>query len=163
MTQKSRTRKTESSNELHGGMRDATETARQTFEHATNTGRRIQEEAGMWWRNMIGAVDFQRQAETFVQLASNTVPLAKRNMQQLVAFMENSSRASTDVLKKAADAVQAPLTGESQAAWMQFWTATTKATQTNVEGLMEFGTRAMDSWSEFVRNISDMRSESSAR
>ena len=119
----------------------------------------MQEQATSWWRNMMSTADWQKQAESFVQIASNTVPLAQRNLEQFTQLIERNSRTTTELMKKAADAVQAPLTGESQEAWMQFWTSATKAAQTNAEGLMEFGTRAIDSWAEFVRKISESTAE----
>jgi hypothetical protein len=141
---------------MHRHVKDATDTARQTYEQASRTGRMMQEEASTWWRTMMNTADWQKQVHSFIQIASSTVPLAQRNLEQMVELMEKNSRTSTELMKKAADALQAPLTGESQAAWMDFWTSTTKAAQTNAEGLMEFGTRAIDSWTEFVRRIAEV-------
>ena len=108
MTQKTNSRKSEAAGETRAHLRDAAHTARQNFEHATRAGERIQEQAGTWLRSMMSGADLQRYADSYVQLTSNTVPLAQRGMRQLMELMETNSRTSVDLMKKATDAFQAP-------------------------------------------------------
>ncbi len=154
MAQKTKSRN-EASHETHQHASNAADAARQSYEQVNRAGQTMQEQAGIWWRTLMGAADWQRQAESFTQITRSTLPLAQRSMEQLMELMEKSSRSSMDLMRRMIEAVQTPLTGESQNAWMQLWTSSTKAAQANAEGFMEFSTRAIDSWSQFVRKVSE--------
>jgi hypothetical protein len=84
-------------------------------------------------------------------MASNVMPLAQRRMEDVMDLMEKNSRASAELMKKAVDAAQTPVIAESQAKWMEFWTSSLRAMQSNVEAFTEIGTKAIDSWIDFVR------------
>jgi len=48
--------------------------------------------------------------------------------------------------------VQAPAIGESQRKWVDFWSSSMKAFQSNIETATAVGTKAIDGWVRFVRD-----------
>jgi len=139
------------------GMADS---ARKNYEHAIRTGQKLQEEAGQWWTRMLSqtatATDWQRNLSRFTLLAGNVMPVAQKCLEETMNVMEQSSRTSVDLVRKAVDAAQTPGLAECQAKWMDFWTSSMKAAQSNVEAVSELSTRTIDSWIQFVRKNSEV-------
>ncbi|HYG35902.1 MAG TPA: hypothetical protein VEC99_14015 [Clostridia bacterium] len=136
-------------------MEDMANKARKSYEQTVRTGQRLQEEAGNWWTRMMTqtatATDWQRQFANFTTLANNVMPMAQRRMEDAMGLMEKNSRTSAELMKKAVDAAQTPSVAESQAKWLEFWTSSLKALQSNVEAYTEISTKTIDSWIDFVR------------
>lgn len=142
--------------------------ARKNYEQAVRTGQRFQEEAGQWWTRMLGqamaAGDWQKQVNCLTTMSSNALPLAQKRLQEAMHLMEANSRTGAELMKKAVAAAQTPNLAECQAKWMDFWSSSMKAAQSNVEAVTEFTTHAVDSWVELVRRSAEFgeahRSES---
>jgi hypothetical protein len=133
--------------------------ARRNYEQAIRTGQRLQEEAGQWWTRLLSqtatATDWQRGFSKFTSLAGNAMPIAQRCLEGTMDVMEKSGRASADLMKRAVDAAQTASPAECQTKWMEFWTASMRATQSNVEAVTQLSTKTIDSWIDFVRKNSD--------
>lgn len=134
--------------------------ARSNYEHAVRTGQKFQEEAGQWWTRMLSQAmttnDWQRQFTRLTAMTTSVMPLAQRRLEEVMQFVETNSRAGAELMKKAADAAQTSSIAESQAKWMDFWSSSMKAVQSNIEAATEFSTRAIDSWIQFVRKNSEV-------
>jgi len=134
--------------------------ARRNYEQAMRTGQKFQEEAGQWWTRMLTqtatASDWQRNVSRFTNLAGTMMPIAQRCLEGAMDVMEKSGRTGADLVTKAVDAVQTASPAESQAKWMDFWTSSMKATQSNVEAVTQLSTKAIDSWIDFVRKNSEV-------
>ena len=77
-------------------------------------------------------------------------------MQELLEVAEKNSRTSVELMKKAADAMQAPGIAERQARWMDFWGASLGAARANADATMQIGTRGFDTWIDFVQRNSEV-------
>ena len=159
MATKAKTQRRHDSNQTTESVTGMADAARKNYEHAIRTGKRFQEEAGEWWTRMLTqtatTTDWQRNFSRFTVMAGNAVPLAQRCLQSAMDVMEKNSRNGADLLRKAVDAAQAPGLAESQAKWLEFWTSSMKAAQSNVEAVTHLGTQTIDSWIDFVRETSN--------
>lgn len=146
------------------GMAD---TARKNYENAIRTGKRFQEEAGHWWTRMFTqtatATDWQRNFSRLTAMAGNAVPCAQRCLQGAMDVLETSSRNNAELMRKAVDAAQTPNLAESQAKWLEFWTSSMRAAQSNVEAVTHLGTQTIDSWINFVRDTADTTQNRAAK
>src|ERR1051326_1153934 len=141
--------------EIHKPVSAMADEARKNYEHALRTGQKLQEEAGQWWTKWFDqtliAGDWQKQFYRLTAITNSAVPLAQKRLEETLRLMENHRRYGADLMKKAVDAAQTASLAESQAKWMDFWSASLKALQSNVEAATELSTHAIDSWIEFVR------------
>jgi len=159
MAEKSKTRKTESFSQAEATVTEMADTARKNYEQAFKTGQKLQEEAAQWWSRMAGqtatTADWQKQFANFTSMFSRVMPLAQKRIEEAMDLMEKNSRTGADLMRKAVDAAQTPGLTECQNKWMEFWTSSMKALQTNVEACNQLGSKALDSWMAFVRESND--------
>jgi len=152
MAQKSSTKRHRTNDETRQHFRNSAETAQRTYEQATQAGQKIQEQAGAWWSKVMNS-EWQKQVISFSEIATETVPLAQRNVEQLMKLMDKSCRSGVEMIKKAAEVMPAQGNGDMQSAWMELWVSGSRAAQTNSHAMMELGTTAIDSWTQFVRKV----------
>ena len=133
--------------------------ARHNYEQAVRTGQKLQEEAGQWWTRVLGqaitAADWQKHFARLTVMTSSAMPLAQRRLEDAMELMEKNGRASAELMRKAIDAVQTAGIAESQEKWMEFWSSSVKAVQSNLEAVTELNTRTINSWIDFVRKNAD--------
>ena len=130
------------------------------YDQIVRTGLKIQEEASRAWTSLltqgVSAHDWQRPVSAFASVANGVLPKAQRNMQELLEVAEKNTRTSVELMKKAAEAMQAPGMAERQARWMDFWGASLGAARANVDAMMQIGTRALDTWIDLVQRNSEV-------
>lgn len=141
-------------------MSDMADTALKNYEQAIRTTLKLQEEAARCWTSMLNqgtfVQDWQKRVNHFSGVTNKLVPLAQQRMEEVIGLMEKNGRAGAELMKKAVDAAQTPGVTESQAKWMDFWTSSIGAVRSNTEAVTEIGTKAVDSWIDFVRKNADV-------
>jgi hypothetical protein len=167
MAEKSKTHRKETTTNKGLPMTEMAEQARRNYQQALRTGQKLQEEAGEWWTRMFNqtttAADWQRQFANFTSMTGRVMPLAQRRMEDALELMEKNSRVGAELMKKAIDAVQTPGLGECQAKWLEFWTCSMRAVQSNVEAATNMGTKTIDLWIDLVRKNADVTEARAAR
>ncbi len=167
MAAKAKSSKTDGTTSTEGAMNDMAETARKNYEDAVRTGQKLQEEAGQWWTRFWtqagNGQDWQKQLTSWTRMAGGMMPLAQEQWQEVIDLLEKNNRTGAELVKKAVAAAQTPTTSEQQARWLELWTSSMKAVQSNVEAFSGISTRAIDSWVEFVRNNSEMAGAHTAK
>ena len=139
---------------------DIADTTMKNYEQAVRTTLKFQEEAARCWTSLLnqGAFvkDWQKRLDNFNGMANKLAPLAQQRMEEVISLMEKNSRTGTELMKKAVDAAQTPVISESQAKWMEFWTSSIGAVRSSTEAFAEIGTKAVDSWVDFVRKNTEL-------
>ena len=100
--------------------------------------------------------DWQNQFTRLTSITSSAMPIAQRRLEEAMQLMETNSRTGAELMKKAVDAVQTSSLAECQAKWMDFWSSSMKAAQSNLEAVTELSTHAIDSWIQFVRKNAEV-------
>ncbi len=152
MAQKSSTKRHRTASETGQNFRNSAETGQRTYEQATEAGQRIQEQAGAFWSKVMNS-EWQKQVISFSEIATETIPLAQRNVEQLMKCVDKSCRSGVEVIKKAVEVMPAQGNGGMQSAWMELWVSGSRAAQANSHAVMELGNVAIDSWTQFVRKV----------
>ncbi len=134
--------------------------AMKNYEQALRTGLKLQEEAVKCWNHMFNQTaspqDWQKRFTNFTAMTSEVMPMTQRRMEEMLDLMEKNSRTGAELMKKAVDAAQTPILGESQAKWMEFWTSSMGAARSNAEAITQISARAIDSWIDFVRKNTEV-------
>jgi hypothetical protein len=136
------------------------DTAMKNYEQALRTSLKFQEEAGRWWSSMLNQAaftqDWQKRVSNLTGMANSLVPLAQKRMEEVMSLVEKNGRTGAELMKKAADAAQAPAIADSQAKWMDFWTTSMGAMRSNAEAVTEISTKALDAWVDFIRKNTEI-------
>ncbi len=155
--------KTKKNNETKAGerpMAQMADHARKNYEQAVRTGQRFQEELGQWWTRMLSQTamntDWQKHVANWTKITAGALPLAQRRMEEVMDLMGKNSHAGAELMRKAIEAAQTPVVAESQNKWMEFWTSSMRAVQSNVEAMTDISTKAIDSWINFVRQNTEV-------
>src|SRR5215472_3474268 len=127
----------------------------QSYQQAVHSAEDLQEKAGTWWRTLLGSEGWQKQIADFTQIANNSIPLAQRNLGQLMAFLEKSSRNTAKLMNQFVDAAQSASPSEAQARFVELWSSGIKAVQSNLDAVSELSTRTFDSWTVFIRKTAE--------
>ena len=143
-----------------GSITETAEKAMKSYKDALQTGSKLNETAGLWWSTLLRQADltqdWQKQFARFTRMTEGAMPAVQRQMEEVVEVMNKSSRTGAELIKKALDAAQAPTFLGSQAKWMEFWTSSLKAAQSNAEALTQLNTGAINQWLRYVQNYTEV-------
>ncbi len=133
------------------------------YEQAVQTGLKIQEEAVKCCNRVFNQAalsqDWQKRWSSFADTTNGILPEAQKRAEEVWELVEKNTRTGADLMKKAVEAAQTPGVADSQGKWLEFWTASMGALQTNTEAVAQIQSRAMDSWVGMVRqNVEQVRS-----
>jgi hypothetical protein len=134
--------------------------AMMNYEQAVRMGLKLQEEAAQFFTSVAGPAvsmqDCQKRIANLTAMASNAIPEAQKGMEEVLALAEKNSQQSLELMKKAAEAAQTPVIAESQAKWMDVWSESLAAARSNAETLTRIGSKAIDSWIDYVRKNTEV-------
>ncbi len=129
-------------------------------EQAFLTGLKLQEEAVQYWTHLfnqtVSPQDWQKRAAGVTDLASGVLPAAQKQMDEVLDLVEKNTRTGAELMTKAIDAAQTPVIAQSQAKWLDFWTASVGAVRTSADALTQFNARVADSWVELIRQNTEV-------
>jgi hypothetical protein len=158
---------TDDTKEQSATMAEVADTLRKNCEQALRTGLKFQEEAGRWWSSVLNsatcAQQWQEQLNAATRTANSLLPLTQKPMSEMIDFIEKSTQSTAELVKKASEAAQAPALAESQTKWADFWSSSLNVARSNAEALSQINSRAIESWSEFLRKNSEMGNAHSAK
>jgi hypothetical protein len=141
-------------------MSDVADKVMKNYEQTIKTGVKLQEEAAHYWTNVVNQAaaphDWQKRFSTATAFANGLMPAAQKRMEEVLTLMEKNSRTGAELVKKAVDAAQTPVIAESQSKWMDFWASSIGAARANTEALTEIGSRAVDSWVDFIQKNTEI-------
>jgi hypothetical protein len=150
----------ESTDQRTKPLSEAADKAMKNCEQAVRTGLKLQEEAAHLWTNLLkpGAApqDWQKQFSSAGNVANGILPAAQKHLEEVIELVEQNTKASTDLMKKAAEACQTTTLPECQAKWLDLCTASADLARSNVEAVTQINSRAVDSWIDFVRKNADV-------
>jgi hypothetical protein len=139
---------------------EAADKAMKNYEQAVRTGLKVQEEATHLWTNLLnqGASpqDWQKRFSGATTVANGILPAAQKRLEEVVHLVEQNTKASTDLFKKAADVCQTTTLPECQSKWLELCTASVDLARSNFEAVTQINSRAVDSWIDYVRKSADV-------
>jgi hypothetical protein len=135
---------------------DLFEQAVEKYEQALKTGVRLQEECGKWWadafKQTAGPQDWQKAAASML---NEVFPAAHKNVEETLRLMEQNSRASLDLLKKATETFQSTSVADAQARVQKLWQTSLDLLQQNAQAMTQSNARLVETWTQFARKKTD--------
>ena len=137
------------------------EQATKNYEQALKTGLKLQEESGKWWTSLFNQVsspqDWQKKVKaTF----DDVIPQTQKTIDETLKLVEQNSRTSADLFRKAVAAAQSTSLQDAQTKCLGFWEASLNALRDTTQAVVQNNTKAVESWIEFVRKNGDSIPES---
>ncbi|HWQ90707.1 MAG TPA: hypothetical protein VN673_03470 [Clostridia bacterium] len=126
-----------------------------SYARTLEEGRGLQEQ---WMRNMAAMLDrgasmaeWQVVWARWAQTASHAMPLAQRQFEEMMQIVASNSRAGAELLRKTMEATRVPMLLQTQDKWMDIWTTTLRAMQSNAQTLSQVTGRSLTSYIELIR------------
>jgi hypothetical protein len=131
---------------------DLFDQAAKNCEQVMNGTLKLQEETTRWWTNVCHqAAAPQELQKKFKAAADEIIPQAQKNLDDCLKVVEQNSKTSIDLFKKAVAATQATSLEDAQTKALRFWEASLNAARDLTQSITEANSKAIESWVEFVR------------
>jgi hypothetical protein len=128
------------------------EQAMKSYEQALKTGVKLQEEAGKCFANLFNQTPVPQEWQKRVNAAiEETFPVARKNLEENLKFVEQNSRVSLDLFKQAVEATQSVSFADAQAKLQKLWQSLLNALQNNVQAMAQANSKFMESCTAFAR------------
>jgi len=126
--------------------------ALQSCEQAFKTSLKLQEDAAKMWTSLYTKVpsmaDYQKQA---THLGEDSVKLFQKQVDESLQLVDDCSRASLDLFKKAVETTQSASVAEGQVKLQKLWESSLNSMQANTQAVVNLSQRLLNSWTEFAR------------
>lgn len=140
------------------------EQALKNYEQALKTGLKLQEESGKMVTDLLNqATSMEDWQKKVTAMTKDAIPTAQKRMNECVGLIEQNSKTSLDLLKKAVDATLVPPGPEAQNRWMDLWESSLSNLRDNAKAITEINTKVVDTWLEFVRKNAETATPKSAK
>jgi hypothetical protein len=130
---------------------DVVNQAVEGFNSALRAGLKAQEESVRWWLDAMGEAGsvqaLQKKVEEFVETA---IPTMQKNTQDYLKVLDENSRNSLELLKKALDTTQSDSMAEVQGKMRELWEGSLSAVRRNVQSMLQLNSRIMQSYGQLL-------------
>ena len=127
------------------------EQAMKNYEQALQAGLKLQQESAKWWMDLVNQAGSPEDWQSKVkELATETVPITQKRMEENLKILEQSSRTSLDLLSRAMDAVKADSPSAGQAKMQEMWETSLEAVRTNAAAINQANAKWVESWMQFM-------------
>lgn len=137
--------------------------ALKNYEQAWKTGARMQEESTRLFTNLVtqvtGPQDWSKRVKA---VADEWVPQTQKSLDEGLKVMEQNSRASVELLKKAVSAAQASTPQEAQARFLGLWEASLNTMRESVASFTQSQQKAVESWMTCARKTAEAAAPAAA-
>jgi BMFP domain-containing protein YqiC len=139
-------------------MSELVEQAVGCFDAALKTGVKLQEDATKWWSDMLNeAGSIQEWQKKLTSCMTDAIPTAQKNAEECLHMIDQNTRSSMDLLKKAFDACQSESIADAQGKMQELWSASLSALRQNAQTIVQTNARVMESWVAFCKAGPDGR------
>lgn len=125
--------------------------AMKNYEQAVQAGLKLQQESAKWWMDVMSKAgspeDWQAKAS---DLASESVSMAQKRMEENLKLLEDNSRTSVELLNQAMEAMKAGSVSDGQAKMQEVWEASLEAVRKNATTVQQANAKWMQSWMDLV-------------
>ena len=131
---------------------DLYEQAMKNYEQALKAGLKMQEESARMWTGFLNQgtspQDWQKKART---MADEIVPPAQKAVDDGLKVIEQNSKTSVELLKKAVAAAQATSVQDAQARLLSFWETSLNAMRDSAVAVTQANNKVLENWVAYVR------------
>jgi len=122
------------------------------YEQALAAGVKLHEEACNCWTKLLNRASSPQDFQKYVtSVSEDVVPATQKAMESCVQLLEQTSRATVDLVKKAFEAGQTTTYGETQGKVVEFCESSLKSLKSNAQAIVDINAKTIDSWFAFVK------------
>lgn len=131
---------------------DLFEQAMKSYEQALKTGLKLQEESTRMWTGLFSQAgtppDWQKKSKA---LSEDAVAQTQKNLEECLKLIEQNSRASVELLKKAVAASQATSVQDGQTKLIGLWESSLNTLRDSALSVSQANARAVEAWMGLAR------------
>ena len=135
---------------------DLFEQAIKNYEQALKTGLKLQEDSLRMWTGLVNQStapqDLQKRAKA---LADEIIPQTQKTIEDNLKLVEQNSRTSIDLLKKAAATAQATTVQDAQSKFLSFCETSLNAVRDTTMAVTQANAKAIESWVSYARKSAE--------
>jgi len=135
---------------------DLYDQAMKNYEQAMRTGVKMQEESAKFLGNLVNQTatpqDWQKRAKT---MTDEFVPQTQKAVDEALKLIEQTSRTSVELLKKAVASGQPTSVQDAQAKFLGLWEASLNAMRDTAVSVTQANNKAIESWVSYARKNSE--------
>ena len=128
------------------------EQAMKNYEQALKTGLKMQEESAKIWTGFLNQgtspQDWQKKTKA---IADDIIPQTQKAVDDGLKVIEQNSRTSVELLKKAVAAGQATSVQDAQTKLLSFWETSLNAMRDSAVAVTQANNKALENWVAYVR------------
>jgi len=128
------------------------EQAMKNYEQALKTALKLQEDSVKVWTGLLNQPaapqDLQKRVKA---LTDEVIPQTQKNIEENLKLVEQSSRTSIELLKKAAATAQATTVQDAQSRFLNFCEASLNAMRDTTVAVTQTNAKTLESWVGYVR------------
>lgn len=131
---------------------DLFDQAVKSYEQALKTGVKMQEESAKYFSNLVNQTtspqDWQKRMKT---MTDDFIPQTQKSVDEGLKLIEQTSRASIELLKKAVATGQPSSVQDAQAKFLGLWEASLNAMRDTAVSVTQANNKAIESWVAYAR------------
>jgi translation initiation factor 2 alpha subunit (eIF-2alpha) len=131
---------------------DLYDQAMKSYEQALKTAMKMQEESAKYFSNLVNQStspqDWQKRIKT---VADEFIPQTQKTVDEGVKLIEQTSRTSIELLKKAVATGQPTSMQDAQAKFLGLWEASLNAMRDTAVSVTQANNKAIESWVSYAR------------
>lgn len=135
---------------------DLLEQALKNYEQAWRTGAKMQEESARFFSNLVtqaaGPQDWQKRVKA---MTDDFIPQTQKSLDEGLKLLEQNSRASVELLKKAVGAAQSTSPQEVQTRLLGLWEASLNTMRETMVSVTQSHQKAVESWMSYARKTGE--------
>ena len=135
---------------------DLFDQAIKSYEQALKTGVRMQEESAKFFSNLVNQTtspqDWQKRMKA---VADEFIPQTQKSVDEGMKLIEQTSRTSIELLKKAVATGQPTSVQDAQAKFLGLWEASLNAMRDTAVSVTQANNKAIESWVSYARKNSE--------
>jgi hypothetical protein len=141
---------------------DLFDQAAKNYEQVLKTGLKLQQESAKLWTGVLGESGVPDVQGKCKALLDDLVPQTQKNINECLKLIEQNSRASVDLLKKAVAVTQSSSVQDSQAKVLNLWETSWNTACETTQAITQANTKAMETCIEYFRK-NGMPAETAAK
>jgi hypothetical protein len=135
---------------------DLFEQAIKNYEQALKTGLKLQEDSLRMWTGLVNQPTAPQDLQKRVKaLTDEIIPQTQKAIEDNLKLVEQNSRSSIELLKKAATVAQATTVQDAQSKFLGFCEASLNAVRDTTVAVTQANAKAVESWVGYVRKSAE--------
>ena len=147
--------KTKPGNETKPG-NDLFDQALRNYEQALKTGLKLQEDSLRTWTGLVNQSTTPQDLQKRVKaLAEEVIPQTQKVIEDNLKLVEQTSRTSIELLKKAAATAQATTVQDGQSRFLSFCEASLSAVRDTTVAITQANAKAVETWVGYAKKCAE--------